>query len=173
MLLSRCRPLAAAAARPRAAVRRFGGGHGHGPAPPSFARLPPPSGPVHEEADLLWNDSVAPELALDFDAPEISREKGLAMWYAVFSVGKSPISATLPSRGRAETNSPLSHDSGLVALAFLLLCIFISSLCGIQSHSGQRLSAFLMLEMPWEGMIRNLQRRRSKCTPNNQSILDI
>jgi len=64
-------------------LRRCLGDHGgHHPAPPSFARMPVPTAPLHEEADLLWNDGVAPELALDFDAPEISREKGLAMWCA-------------------------------------------------------------------------------------------
>ena len=66
--------------------RRGFGGHGHAdhhaPPPPSFARLPVPSAPVHEEYDLLWNDGVAPEMALDYDAPEISKWQGLAMWYA-------------------------------------------------------------------------------------------
>ena len=55
------------------------GGHG-GPTPPTFQRLPVPKGPVHEEYELLWDDGVAPELALDFDAPHVSKTKGLAMW---------------------------------------------------------------------------------------------
>lgn len=35
---------------------------------------------MHEEQELVWDDSVAPELCLDFDAPHISRLQGLAWW---------------------------------------------------------------------------------------------
>jgi hypothetical protein len=88
-MLPSCRRAATTALRcsPQAktAARRLGG-HGHSehhpPAPPSFARLPAPDSPVHEERELLWDDPVAPEMALDFDAPEISKWKGLAMWLA-------------------------------------------------------------------------------------------
>ena len=75
------------AARPsdKPPSRRMLGGHGradhhHPPAPPTFARLPVPTAPLHEENELLWSDGVAPEMALDYDAPEISRMQGLAMW---------------------------------------------------------------------------------------------
>ena len=61
------------------AVRRMGGA-GHAPAPPPFQPLPGPTGPVHEEFDLLWHDGVAPEMCIDFDAPEIPRLEGLAWW---------------------------------------------------------------------------------------------
>jgi hypothetical protein len=64
-------------------LKRFmGGGHGHGPAPPTFVRLPQPNRPVHEESELVWNDGVAPELTVDFDAPDVSKLKGLASWLA-------------------------------------------------------------------------------------------
>lgn len=33
-----------------------------------------------EEHDLVWDDGVAPELAIDFDCQHISKERGLA-WF--------------------------------------------------------------------------------------------
>jgi len=56
------------------------GGGGHGPMPPTFVRLPPPNKPVHEESELVWHDGVAPELTIDFDAPEVSKLRGLGSW---------------------------------------------------------------------------------------------
>lgn len=53
---------------------------GGGPAPPPFARLPPPDKMLSEESELVWNDGVAPELCIDFDAPNYSRGEGLALW---------------------------------------------------------------------------------------------
>jgi len=35
---------------------------------------------MHEESELLWDDGVAPELALDFDAQNYSKWTGFAMW---------------------------------------------------------------------------------------------
>src|SRR4051794_6262077 len=61
------------------ALKRFMGG-GHGPAPPTFVRLPPPNKPLHEESELIWHDGVAPEVTIDFDAPEVSKLRGLASW---------------------------------------------------------------------------------------------
>jgi len=57
------------------------GGPGHAPtvAPP-FASLPLPTKPLHEQDELVWNDGVAPEAALDFDAPFVSKAAGLAWW---------------------------------------------------------------------------------------------
>ncbi|RHY71311.1 hypothetical protein DYB38_008666 [Aphanomyces astaci] len=58
------------------------GGHHHAPPPPPFARLPVPSGnPIPLNRDLVWSDSVAPELVLDFDSPHISTSK--AFWSLV------------------------------------------------------------------------------------------
>lgn len=53
-------------------VRKLGG-HSHAPPPPTFARLPEAKSRLHEESELVWHDGVAPELAIDFDAPELSR----------------------------------------------------------------------------------------------------
>lgn len=46
--------------------------------------LPLPSRPIHEHDELVWNDGVAPEAALDFDAPHISKTTGLLMWLGGF-----------------------------------------------------------------------------------------
>jgi hypothetical protein len=55
------------------------GGHGGLPAP-SFVPRQVPDGPLHEQADLIWDDGVAPEVTIDFDAPGVSRGKGFLMW---------------------------------------------------------------------------------------------
>ena len=38
-----------------------------------------------ENYDCVWDDGVAPELALDFDAPHISSREGLLSWLAGLS----------------------------------------------------------------------------------------
>lgn len=48
------------------------GGAGGGPMMPPFARLKPPTSTLPEEVELVWNDSVAPETCIDFDAPHVS-----------------------------------------------------------------------------------------------------
>jgi hypothetical protein len=54
-------------------IVRGGGGH-HSPPPPPFVRLPtaPTGKPIALNRDLVWSDSVAPELLLDFDSPHIT-----------------------------------------------------------------------------------------------------
>lgn len=37
---------------------------------PPFARLKPPTSTIKEEIELVWDDSVAPETCIDFDAHE-------------------------------------------------------------------------------------------------------
>ncbi|GBG33502.1 NADH dehydrogenase ubiquinone 1 beta subcomplex subunit 8, mitochondrial [Hondaea fermentalgiana] len=67
-----------AVARARsAAVTRGGGG---GAPPPSFMRLPAPKEQLHEHNDLVWDDGVAPEPTIDFDAPNVDRFTGFLMW---------------------------------------------------------------------------------------------
>jgi hypothetical protein len=39
---------------------------------------------LHEEDELIWNDGVAPETAIDFDAPHVSSGAGLAWWLGGF-----------------------------------------------------------------------------------------
>jgi hypothetical protein len=47
---------------------------------PPFARIPPPSEKLVEQYDAIWDDSVAPEVTLDFDAQHIDSTTGLVMW---------------------------------------------------------------------------------------------
>lgn len=55
---------------------------------PPFARNPPPTGRLPEEVELVWDDSVAPETAIDFDAPHVDDKEvhamifGAAMFFA-------------------------------------------------------------------------------------------
>lgn len=35
---------------------------------------------LHEEDELIWNDGVAPETAIDFDAQHVSKGSGLLWW---------------------------------------------------------------------------------------------
>ena len=44
-----------------------GGGH-HGPPLQPFKRTAMPEGPLFEEHELIWDDRVAAEMCLDFDA---------------------------------------------------------------------------------------------------------
>merc|ERR1712137_300404 len=48
--------------------------------PPHF-RLPLPKQDLLEEDELIWNDGVAPEACLDFDAPHVSSYEALAWWF--------------------------------------------------------------------------------------------
>jgi hypothetical protein len=61
-------------------LRRGGGGY----APPPFVRLPPPSAQLPKEVELLWNDPVAPEITIDFDAPHLSPLQALGMFSLAF-----------------------------------------------------------------------------------------
>ena len=47
---------------------------------PPFARLPLSTRPLPEEHELIWHDGVAPEAALDLDAPHLSPLQGLLAW---------------------------------------------------------------------------------------------
>lgn len=55
------------------------GGAGGGAPPPPFARIPHPSQQLLEETELVWNDGVAPELCIDFEAQHIGKTKALGM----------------------------------------------------------------------------------------------
>ena len=76
-------------------IIRNGGGHGHGhddhgddhhhgPMMPPFARLEPPKGKLIEEVELVWDDTVAPETCIDFDAPHVESNEMFGMMLAGF-----------------------------------------------------------------------------------------
>ena len=54
-----------------------------GPLPP-FARIPVESEKLPEQMDAIWDDGVAPEVTLDFDAQHISSGEAAAMWLGGF-----------------------------------------------------------------------------------------
>ena len=61
-----------------------GGGHDHTLEPPLYRR-PLPNRALPGEDELIWNDRVAPETALDLDAPHISPLEGLVFWLGGFA----------------------------------------------------------------------------------------
>jgi len=73
-----------AALRSQGALLRRGGGGDRPPLPP-FMRLPRPKERLPQDYDLVYNDGVAPELLLDFDAPNYSRLQATAMWATALS----------------------------------------------------------------------------------------
>jgi len=60
-------------------VLRYGSSGSTPPLPP-FARNVAPTEKLVEEHDLVWDDGVAPELAIDFDAQHVSKGEALAWW---------------------------------------------------------------------------------------------
>eukprot|EP00615_Pteridomonas_danica_P013405 CAMPEP_0114349590 /NCGR_PEP_ID=MMETSP0101-20121206/15652_1 /TAXON_ID=38822 ORGANISM="Pteridomonas danica, Strain PT" /NCGR_SAMPLE_ID=MMETSP0101 /ASSEMBLY_ACC=CAM_ASM_000211 /LENGTH=127 /DNA_ID=CAMNT_0001488251 /DNA_START=18 /DNA_END=401 /DNA_ORIENTATION=- len=68
------------AKRTISAPTRFMGSSGGGGIPRPFARTLQPSEPLHEEHELIWDDGVAAEATIDFDAPFIGSSEGLKMW---------------------------------------------------------------------------------------------
>mmetsp|Transcript_5755 Transcript_5755/g.12483 ORF Transcript_5755/g.12483 Transcript_5755/m.12483 type:complete len:159 (-) Transcript_5755:172-648(-) len=51
---------------------------------PPFARSPAPQEKLVENIDAVWNDGVAPELALDFDCQHVDSTEGLLWWLGGF-----------------------------------------------------------------------------------------
>ena len=82
-------------ARPsaRAAMMRRGGAlqhqqnrqMGNAPPPPPFVRTPKPTSHLHEEHELVWEDGVVGETAIDFDAPMLSKKQGILQWLGGFA----------------------------------------------------------------------------------------
>merc|ERR1719276_640549 len=62
----------------RSALTRGGGDR---PPAPSFMQQPTATRPLHEQQDIIWDDGVAPEVTLDFDAPHIPRWMTGVMWF--------------------------------------------------------------------------------------------
>ena len=68
-----------------------------------------------ENSDALWDDGVAPELALDFDAPHISSREGLYSWLAGLSGFAVLFQAIkLWTNGAVDDNPALSHATDVV-----------------------------------------------------------
>lgn len=44
-----------------------------------------PFGQFPEENELVWDDGVAPETAIDFDAPHVNKWKAFGMWLGGFA----------------------------------------------------------------------------------------
>jgi len=66
----------AAAAVQKSTVRALGAS----PPTPPFARNLAPGEKLVEDHELVWDDGVAPELTIDFDAQHVSTGEGLA-WF--------------------------------------------------------------------------------------------
>ena len=45
-----------------------------------FARIPAPTQKLVEHHDSVWDDGVAPEVALDYDCQHVSSTEGLLSW---------------------------------------------------------------------------------------------
>ena len=68
-----------------------------------------------ENSDALWDDGVAPELALDFDAPHISSREGLYSWLGglgMFAVLYQVIKFW--TNGAVDDNPALAHSTDVV-----------------------------------------------------------
>lgn len=75
--------------------------------PAPFVRYPAPSRPLNEEHELIWDDGVAPETCIDFDAPHMSKNEGLQWWLSGFGffgiLGAFMYFWDAPSRKRTST----------------------------------------------------------------------
>jgi hypothetical protein len=66
-----------------------------------------------ENTDVLWDDGVAPELALDFDAPHISSKEALYTWFGAFS-GFVVLYNVIKMSSSGDGNPALSHATDCV-----------------------------------------------------------
>lgn len=68
-----------------------------------------------ENSDALWDDGVAAELALDFDAPHISSREGLYSWLAGLSAfGVLYQCIKFWTNGAVDDNPALAHSTDVV-----------------------------------------------------------
>ena len=124
-------------------VQRLGHGH-HGPSTPPFARLRPPTKSVsfwarftpllqlnrllnlnyylsiklNEETELVWDDSVAPESTIDFDAPHVSSGRVLLSFFAAFGFFAGCFGLVYLSD--PEGRNPVAPRSAVISQARLL-----------------------------------------------------
>eukprot|EP00613_Pedinella_sp_CCMP2098_P012117 CAMPEP_0171648306 /NCGR_PEP_ID=MMETSP0990-20121206/36030_1 /TAXON_ID=483369 /ORGANISM="non described non described, Strain CCMP2098" /LENGTH=137 /DNA_ID=CAMNT_0012225809 /DNA_START=22 /DNA_END=435 /DNA_ORIENTATION=+ len=102
------------------AMRKMGGGAIR----PPFARTPVPTQPLHEEHELIWDDGVAAETCLDFDAVHISSSEGLKWWiggfaffFSIFTVaGFTNPAAQNPAVARGSEGVELPFGGAFLAL---------------------------------------------------------
>jgi hypothetical protein len=70
---------------------------------------------VVENYDALWDDGVAPELALDFDAPNVSTKEALYTFLGTFSAfGVLFLGISFVTSGAKDANPALSHATDCV-----------------------------------------------------------
>jgi hypothetical protein len=105
------------------AVRNMGGGH-HGPMMPPFVRIRPPSATLPEECELVWDDSVAPETCIDFDASHVSSKEVISMWalglaffaglFTLISLSDVPSRSPVAKKAAVLSIEGYKYDIGLV-----------------------------------------------------------
>jgi len=98
-------------------ARRLGHGH-HGPSTPPFARLRPPTKSLNEETELVWDDSVAPESTIDFDAPHVSSGRVLLSFCAAFGFFAGCFALVYLSD--PEGSNPVAPRSAVISQARIL-----------------------------------------------------
>ena len=102
-------------------LRRHGGDH-HGPMMPPFARSGPPTGRLPTEVELVWDDSVAPETCIDFDAPHVSVAEaltGVGLIAAFFATVFFTIKSSDPEgRNPVATRSAVLPPDILVSMGY-------------------------------------------------------
>jgi hypothetical protein len=95
------------------AAYRYGSHSHHGPSVPPFARLRPPTESLPEQVELVWDDSVAPETCIDFDAPHVSTKEVLISFFTAF--GTIALLFQLIKYLDPEGNSPVVPRSAVIS----------------------------------------------------------
>jgi hypothetical protein len=66
-----------------------------------------------ENTDAIWDDGVAPELALDFDAPHVSTKEASYTWLAGFSMF-ALLFQVIKHTTSADDNPAIAHATDVV-----------------------------------------------------------
>ena len=64
---------------------------------------------LHEEHELVWHDGVAPESALDFDAPHVASSEAIKWWlggFAFFATVAGLVALTNPAGQKPGVRMP-------------------------------------------------------------------
>jgi hypothetical protein len=123
-----------------------------------------------EESELLWDDGVAPELCIDFDAPWYSRSEGLMWWLAGFGffAGLATVISSTDPAGQKRTVPPNTYifrslyftDTENSELAFFL---FVS----------RRLGSFLLTTSDWSSADPKPKRTKNKFSADQISRINV